>query len=220
MIDCDDKEYRVFKTDFFHRIGSNKAKTLLIVWAPAISAMTIFSVIYATISELSWHIPVLLFLGWFLWTFIEYLIHRFVFHPPPKRKRWSKNLIAKGHAIHHRNFRCLPHLPLLFSLPGAVVFYFAGYLLLIVMLKLSFAHLNLFFSGMAIGFGVFEIMHDIAHSAAKGKKLKKGLLGIFQRNHLRHHGEGLCPVNRFSFTNPLWDYVFGTMPKSGMHTGN
>src|ERR1700721_1507355 len=43
----------------------------------------------------------LFFLGLFIWTFVEYIMHRFVFHYMPKDKPWALRMHFIFHGVHH-----------------------------------------------------------------------------------------------------------------------
>ncbi|MEQ2208583.1 hypothetical protein XENOCAPTIV_007513 [Xenoophorus captivus] len=54
--------------------------------------------------------PVLFMMGWFLWTFIEYCIHRFVFHmKPPAHNYYLITLHFLLHGQHHKGTSYTPY---------------------------------------------------------------------------------------------------------------
>src|SRR5438034_1200529 len=66
----------------------------------------------------------LFFLGILLWTLIEYLIHRYIFHYEPKT-RWGKQLHFVIHGVHHdypNDARRLV-MPPVISIPLAFLFF-------------------------------------------------------------------------------------------------
>ncbi|WP_234384996.1 sterol desaturase family protein [Allofrancisella guangzhouensis] len=133
----------------------------------------------------------LIVLGVFTWTFIEYLVHRFIFHYCP--------LIKELHAVHHKHTIDLVGNPTYISLPIYTVTLFLP-LYLIFGLGIASA----IYSGALLGALLYFFVHHSTHHV----KAKKGsLLFIYKKHHaLHHHYED----KNFSVTFPLWDKVFKT----------
>jgi len=96
--------------------------------------------IYLTLSVL-WYDNLALFsIGLFLWTFLEYISHRWILH---------SKLLGHSHRVHHIHQTTRVSLPLLVSTLGLGVFYLIFYPLL---------------SGLLAGYVIYEIMHRIPTS--------------------------------------------------------
>ena len=141
------------------------------------------------------------FFGMLLWTITEYTIHRWAFHLQPKTER-GKKIHFLVHGIHHDYPRDRTRLvmPLLVSVPLAIVFY--------VLFQAIFgAYHFVIFSGFTLGYVSYDSIHYATHHLPM-----KGKVGNFLRvYHLRHHYED--EQTAYGVSNPLWDYIFRTVPK-------
>ncbi len=139
--------------------------------------------------------------GILLWTITEYTIHRWAFHFHPKSDT-GKKIHFLVHGIHHDYPRDATRLvmPLLVSVPLASLFYF------IFSLIFGVYHLVVF-SGFVLGYVSYDSIHYATHHLPM-----KSRIGNFLRvYHLRHHYED--ENTAYGVSNPLWDYIFRTVPK-------
>jgi sterol desaturase/sphingolipid hydroxylase (fatty acid hydroxylase superfamily) len=146
---------------------------------------------------------VLLFAGGvFLWTFLEYLLHRFLFHIQiPIHDPKVREMVNSSHLLHHAAPR-----------DADKVLVKPGYGLVvstIVYALLWLATGNLFtaallMSGIWAGFLYYEAVHYRVHFSLS----PSGFIAWQRRAHFYHHftNNKRC----FGVTSPLWDYVFGT----------
>lgn len=134
--------------------------------------------------------------GAFVWTFVEYLIHRFLFHIKPGKFQYVI------HGVHHEYPRDQERL-MMPPLPGAllVCFFYALWFLLLRNLTPAFM------SGFVIGYMVYTFIHYMVHAYKPIKGLK-----FFWSHHHKHHNP-LYEDKAFGVSTDLWDRVFGTMPK-------
>jgi sterol desaturase/sphingolipid hydroxylase (fatty acid hydroxylase superfamily) len=139
-------------------------------------------------------------LGAVTWSFLEYVIHRWLGHD----KRFRKNLFAKEHIRHH-----------------AVGDYFApNWKKLIAALTVGtlvgtpavwlFGSVGLAYTIGLLGFySVYEILHRLMHVTPG--------VGPYARwarqHHFAHHF--VDPRLNHGVTSPLWDLVFGTYHRAG-----
>ena len=74
-------------------------------------------------------------IGVFVWTFTEYLMHRFVFHYEPSSPEMER-IFFLFHGVHHAQPQCKTRLvmPPIVSIPLALVFYGLFYLVLVAAL--------------------------------------------------------------------------------------
>jgi sterol desaturase/sphingolipid hydroxylase (fatty acid hydroxylase superfamily) len=137
--------------------------------------------------------------GALLWTLVEYLVHRLVFHYQP-RSAWGKWLGYLLHGAHH-DYPCDSTrlvTPLSASIPVAVVFF------LLFRLLLAPYHLAVF-----AGFVAAYLAYDEIHYAIHHWPMKSRLARWLKRHHLRHHFTD--PETGFGVSSPLWDCVFGSL---------
>ncbi|MES2559549.1 MAG: sterol desaturase family protein [Bacteroidota bacterium] len=134
--------------------------------------------------------------GAFMWTLIEYLIHRFLFHIKESKFQY---LI---HGVHHEFPRDKERL-MMPPLPGLmlVLFFFGCWYLLFA------DKVYAFMSGFVFCYVVYTFIHYIIHAW----KPIKGFKFLWTHHHKHHNPafEDTC----YGVSTPLWDYVFGTMPK-------
>ena len=62
--------------------------------------------------------------------------------------------------------------------------------------------------GISNGIVAYNLIHSFSHSESD---TSIGLIKKIKLHHLRHHY--IDQRTRFGITCPIWDYVFGTMPK-------
>lgn len=150
-----------------------------------------------------WTLPwrfILLFLtgGWFFWTFVEYVFHRFVLHHPRAPKifeAWHE------HAPHHEN----PNDPekMVYSLGESFFFFTAAFFLFWGLTQNLATALGLA-AGFMLGYLFYEFTHWGSHFWNRQTALGRWLFA----NHWRHHFDN--PKRCFGFSTRLWDWLFRT----------
>src|SRR5207244_8406559 len=88
----------MFESDFMEFFSPVHPVTPLVLYLPVVGYMLYTSVWLRQLSIVA--ATALFLLGVLLWTLIEYLIHRYVFHYEPKT-RWGKRLHFVIHGVHH-----------------------------------------------------------------------------------------------------------------------
>ncbi|MEX1190365.1 MAG: sterol desaturase family protein [Brumimicrobium sp.] len=145
------------------------------------------------------------FLGVFVWTLAEYLMHRFLYHKI-KDASFNSGVQYLFHGVHHKYPTdearlVLPPVP---SLLIASLFF--GFFYLIMG---SFAFV--FASGFLIAYLGYMNIHYRIHKSSPSRRFN-----FWWVHHNTHHYEQ--HDRAFGVSSPLWDYVFGTMPKKGRRT--
>ena len=201
-----DEPIRLFKSDFLEMFSHISPATVLAIWVPVALFFLVESAIRVSRSVLVLTMAAGLVAGWFIWTFVEYMMHRFVFHYHPKTER-IKKLFFLVHGVHHAQPMCRTRLvmPPVISIPLAVFFLAAFYLLLVRLAGSAFLFFSVF-SGFLIGYIIYDMLHYSLHHS----KTRNGFVQMCRYQHMQHHGA--CPNMRFGVTLPFWDHVFGTMP--------
>ena len=190
---------RLFKSDTMEFFSHVHPATPLVLYLPVIAYM-----LYAAFwqSRLSILVVAGLFLvGVLIWTLLEYIIHRWVFHHEPKTTL-GKKLHFIVHGVHH-DYPNDGHrlvMPPAVSIPLAIFFW------------LFFAMtLGRFAPAVSAGFGFGYVAYDSIHYAIHHFPMKRGVSLWLKQYHLRHHFHD--DHNGYGVSSPLWDYVFGTLRK-------
>ena len=205
-INHDPEPIRLFKSNFLEFFSHIHPAVIVIIWLPVAAFFLVREVLNRPTHSSMLYIPLAFIFGLFMWTLVEYLLHRFVFHFRP-RTPWQERIIFLFHGVHHAQPQCKTRLvmPPVVSIPMAVIFY--GLLTLIVGLALGQPHLvGPLTSGLLIGYITYDLTHYATHHFPMRGKLPKYL----KRYHMLHHYK--TPDQRFGVSSPLWDIVFKTKP--------
>jgi len=89
---------RMFESDFMELFSRVHPATPLVLYLPVVAYMLYISIWQHQLSIAA--VAALFLLGILLWTLLEYLIHRYVFHYEPKT-RVGKRLHYIIHGVHH-----------------------------------------------------------------------------------------------------------------------
>jgi sterol desaturase/sphingolipid hydroxylase (fatty acid hydroxylase superfamily) len=190
---------RMFESDFMEFFSRVHPVTPLILYLPVVGYMLYLSLRQRQFSVVT--VGVLFLLGILLWTLLEYLIHRYIFHYDPKT-RLGKRLHYVIHGVHHDypNDGQRLVMPPSISIPLAFLFY--GIFLLI------FGRFTpSVFAGLVFGYLCYDMLHYATHHFP----MKRGVWLWLKQYHLRHHYKD--DQIGYGISSPLWDYVFRTTRK-------
>ncbi len=197
---------RLFRSDFLERFSHVSPAAVVAIWAPVFAFLVTWSVL--TRPE-GFPLPILLGLpaAWLVWTLVEYLMHRFIFHYHPRTERLQRAVFL-FHGVHHAQPLCKTRLvmPPAMSVPLSFLFFGLFYLVLVVLAGARAWFLPAF-AGFVLGYLIYDLLHYGLHHG----RFKGGYLAMCRFQHMQHHGT--CPAMRYGVSSPLWDYVFGTMPE-------
>ncbi len=203
-VNTSDEPIRLFKSDFLEFFTHISPIAVLVVWVPVVGYFLYRSIVVESVSALTLIFGILL--GLFLWTFAEYILHRFLFHFPAKNE-WQKRISFLMHGVHHAQPRDKTRLvmPPAVSIPLAAIFYGLFYVVFIYVLMIP-SWVSPVFAGFIVGYLIYDMTHYATHHIS----MKKGYFRMVRQQHMHHHFQ--TPDKRFGVSSPLWDYVFGTMP--------
>ena len=144
----------------------------------------------------------ILFIGGILtFTLAEYWVHRSVYHietDTEKKKKFQYTV----HGVHHEYPKDKSRLAMPPVISITIVLILLGLFRLLIGVY-AFA----FLPGFFFGYAGYLFIHYIVHAYQPPKNFFK----FFWLHHAQHHyKDGL---SAFGVSTPLWDYVFGTMPK-------
>jgi len=188
---------QMFNHPFLEWFTGTRPRTLVLIYLP-VSAYFVWAGVVAGWSPL---VSSLLFGGGVvLWTAIEYLLHRFVFHLTP-RGRLGVLFAYLIHGVHH----AFPEDRRRWLMPPIVTVPIAAVLCCVLRLVVGTASAPLF-AGAVFGYLAYDLLHYACHAGS----LRGRVARFLRQHHLTHHFR--TPEIRFGVSSPLWDRVFGTLP--------
>uniref|UniRef100_A0A8C9FJR2 Fatty acid 2-hydroxylase n=1 Tax=Pavo cristatus TaxID=9049 RepID=A0A8C9FJR2_PAVCR len=213
-----DRPIRLFHSDFVEALSKTAWYVVFLVWTPVVLYLSWVSYtalaqgntrLFASFTtEYSipvhkYYFPFIFLLGMFLWSLLEYLIHRFVFHmKPPASNYYLITLHFLLHGQHHKSpfdssRLVFPPVP-----ASLVIAFFYGMLRLLLPEVLG---LSVFVGGLC-GYVVYDMMHYYLHygSPKEGTYLY-GLKAYHVKHHFEHQKSG------FGITTRFWDHPFQTL---------
>jgi len=188
---------RMFKSDFLEALSKVHYLVPVYIFVPVILASTYMAFFVKHIGALVY--IEYFFIGLFVWTFTEYIMHRFIFHYVPKNKIGLR-LHFIFHGVHHDYPSDAKRLvlPPSVSIPLATGFYFLFNAILPANYVFGF------FPGFILGYLFYDISHyAIHHFNFKGKIWKS-----IKQHHMLHHYQ--TPSKGYGVSSPLWDKIFGS----------
>jgi len=190
---------RMFKSDFIEFFSHVHPATPIVLYGPAIICMLYIAIWQHGLSILA--VSGLFLLGVFVWTLLEYVIHRYAFHYEPTG-RIGRQFHFIVHGVHHDYPNDAKRLvmPPVVSIPLALVFYGLFFLLFGGSAPAVWA-------GLVAGY----VCYDSIHYAIHHFPMKSGMWNRLKQHHLRHHFHD--DHAGYGVSSPLWDYIFGTNRK-------
>ena len=189
---------RLFKNPILEKFTHVHPIMPLVAWCPVIIYLGLQTARSEELTALS--ITVLAFLGFFVWSFAEYCLHRFVFHFESK-SAFGKRLIYMFHGVHHDSPDDLTRL----VMPPAGSFIIGLGLFSLFRLFLGPVWVLPFFSAFIVGYLCYDYIHFLTHRYTPRNRIGK----FIKQYHMNHHF--LTPEAKWGVSSPLWDYVFGTV---------
>lgn len=204
QINHSDVPIRLFKSDFLEFFTHITPVAVLVIWVPVVIYFLYRGVIDLPAALSGWLLAAGFVIGLLLWTFSEYILHRFVFHYHPKNPVEEK-IFFLFHGVHHAQPQCKTRLvmPPVVSVPLALLFYGLFYLVLTVALGVPYL-VPTTFAGFIVGYLAYDLIHYATHHFP----MRTGIWKALKRYHMRHHYKS--PDKLFGVSSPLWDYVFRT----------
>lgn len=187
---------RLFSNPVLEYFSHIHPATPLVVYVPVV----VFNAWRAGVATGWAALVVTMLLGLLLWTLFEYVMHRWVFHYQPTSSI-GKRIHFLVHGVHHDYPRDATRLvmPLLVSVPLALLI-FALYASVIAPYHYGT------FAGFIAGYVAYDSIHYATHHMHL-----TGTVGRFLKSyHMTHHY--VDGDTAYGVSNPLWDYVFRTVP--------
>lgn len=205
-VNHDEEPIRLFKSDYLEFFTHIHPAVVLLLFVPVVLYFGYLGLIELGARAGLGSVIAAGVVGFFVWTLTEYLMHRFVFHYEPTHPvlKWVWYLI---HGVHHEQPQCKTRLvmPPILSIPLA--FFFFGLFRAVGSLVGAPLWVAPAYAGFVVGYLAYDMLHYAEHHLA----MKWGVLKFLKRYHLLHHFK--TPDDRFGVSSPIWDVVFGTLPK-------
>lgn len=193
---------RIFKSPFLEALTHVHPSIPLILWTPV---MGYFLYLSFTVNGLRGsEFALVALISLFVWSLVEYALHRFVFHMPV-RGPMSNAFVYLFHGLHHDDpddptRLVMPPVPAVLMM-GLLYFLFG----LLIPERYFFAFLAFFLSGY--------LCYDYIHYATHHFKMNNSMGRFLKKWHLQHHYRH--EKAKYGVSSPLWDYVFHSV--TGAH---
>lgn len=188
---------RMFRNGFLESLSKVHYYVPLIVFLPVIFFLMWQSLVVQQMAVL----PLLgyTFIGLLIWTFTEYIMHRFVFHYYPTSKA-GQRIHFIFHGVHHDYPNDAKRLvmPPSASIPLAAAFF--GLFYLILPKNIVFAC----FLGFITGYLIYDMTHYALHHAS----FKNSFWIKLKKHHMLHHYSDA--TKGYGVSSDIWDKILGS----------
>lgn len=194
---------KLFKNPILEKLSRTHIAIPLTVFLVYASSLLYWSITHTSLS--AWTTAGLFFFGFFSFTWVEYMVHRYIYHIATYSE-FRKRFQYKAHGVHHEFPKDKDRL----AMPPLLSITISTILLLVfrlVMGDFTFA----FLPGFLVGYAFYLSVHYMVHVYQPPKSFLKFLWV----NHSVHHYKNGEVV--FGVSSPLWDYVYGTMRLKDQH---
>lgn len=189
---------RIFESDFLDACSRTHWVVVPLLFGPAIAFLLWYSVASKGVGLLS--TLGLVLVGWFCWTFVEYVLHRTLFHWVPEAP-WGKRMHFLMHGVHHEMPRDKYRLVMPPLVSITLFFLFLG-----VWLLLLGRYAWAFHGGFVFGYMIYDMIHYHVHHRRAGFRWLRRL----KKHHFSHHFAEDYAERRFGVSTRFWDVVFRT----------
>jgi sterol desaturase/sphingolipid hydroxylase (fatty acid hydroxylase superfamily) len=198
---------RMFESEFLDLFSRIPAAVVPALFIPISFALIGYGV---TIENVVWYLAIPQFLaGWFVWSLMEYWLHRTFFHWIPDTS-WGARMHFLVHGVHHDwpNDKYRLVMPPVVSLGLAVLFFSATWLVGALLAPiLTPTWIWTFFGGLVFGYMVYDCTHYYIHHFRPRTAYMKRL----RAHHMAHHHNPRYADMKFGVSMTVWDYVFRTI---------
>jgi sterol desaturase/sphingolipid hydroxylase (fatty acid hydroxylase superfamily) len=189
----------LFKNPVLERLTRTHIAIPLILFSTISTILIVYGINQGYINAVN--APLLFVAGLLAFTLIEYIMHRFLFHLQPKTDKQEK-FAYTVHGVHHDYPKDKDRLAMPPPLSIVISALFFG-LYWLIMGNLVYG----FLPGFLMGYASYLWVHYMVHAF----KPPKNFFKVLWVHHGIHHYKD--QHNAFGVSSPLWDVVFGTMPK-------
>jgi len=188
---------RLFESPILEKLSRTHISVPVLIFVSFSTGLLYWSVLHTSLST---GVTIgLFFCGVFFFTWLEYMLHRYVFHMSTFTQLRVK-LQYVMHGVHHE----FPKDKSRLAMPPLLSITLATVLLLIFRVILS-DYVFAFLPGVLVGYSLYLSIHYMVHVFQPPKNFLK----ILWINHSIHHYKNGEVI--FGVSSPLWDYVYRTM---------
>lgn len=191
---------RFFENDLLEFLTRNEWWVIPLIWFPVVCWFESMSVRMG--HDLP-HIALIIVTGIFIWTLMEYTLHRFLFHIKTK-SYWGNTLHYLLHGCHHKHPQDAQRL--VFPPTAAAI------LLVPLWNMVKLISTPSVTPGLVGGILLGYVMYDVTHYYLHHGQPKRGVPRHLKRYHLNHHFR--LHTMGYGITSSFWDRVFETLPES------
>ena len=196
------RSLRIFRSGLLESFSHIPWWLVVVVWVPITAALFAYAVGGRGLAPL--RVGWLTLLGLFIWTFVEYALHRFAFHHEV-RSPFGRQFHFLAHGVHHLD--PWDRMRLVFPPLAAVSIALPIFALLYVCVLWTAEPLGTacaLMAGLLVGYLFYDLSHYYQHHAKPRSRVGKWL----KRYHLEHHHKH--PHALYGVSNPLWDVILRT----------
>lgn len=197
---------RIFKNPVLEACTHVHPVIPLLLWTPVaiywgINGQRTFNL--TALEMITWYA-----IGLLVWTFTEYILHRYMFHFPAKGK-FAKRFVFLFHGLHHDD----PNDPTRLVMPPVPAIVIMAMLYGLFSLVVPAMYLEVFMSAFVIGYLCYDYIHYATHHFKMTGTISRYLKKFHLQHHFRHEKA------KYGVSSPLWDIIFRTMtgPKEEEH---
>jgi sterol desaturase/sphingolipid hydroxylase (fatty acid hydroxylase superfamily) len=188
---------QLFKNPVLEKLSRTHISVPLTIFFSYAAILLYWSITHTSLSP--WATIGMFVLGVISFTWVEYNVHRYVFHMQTYTKLREK-LQYTMHGVHHEFPKDKDRL----AMPPLLSVTIATILLLLFRLILGDLVFS-FLPGFLVGYAYYLSIHYMVHAFQPPKNFLK-ILWVNHSMHHYKHGELI-----FGVSSPLWDYIYGTM---------
>jgi sterol desaturase/sphingolipid hydroxylase (fatty acid hydroxylase superfamily) len=191
----------MFENKVLNRLTQTHIATPIVIFFVYAIGLLVYTEVRTDIPPLT---VLLMFLaGTLVFTFMEYAVHRWLYHPPAWASEGYKRATYKMHGMHHDYPKDKKRL----AMPPVVAVLLATSLLFLFEMILG-QYAFSFLAGFVVGYALYLVVHYVVHMYAPPRNF---LRALWVNHSIHHYSENDI---LFGVSQPLWDYVFGTLPKT------
>ena len=190
---------QLFKNPILEQLSRTHIAVPLVVFAVYSTVLLYWNITHTSLSAST--ATLIFVLGVVTFTWVEYNVHRYLFHMAIYTKTREK-LQYTLHGVHHE----FPKDKTRLAMPPLLSITIATILLLVFRVIMG-DYVFAFLPGFLVGYAAYLGVHYMVHAYQPPKNFLKALW----INHGIHHYKNGESV--FGVSSPLWDYIYRTMSK-------